>query len=433
VQAKNLLELVEEKSLVLGVVGLGYVGIPLAHSFVQAGVRVIGFDADTRRAAAASRAEKYLDHLPDKVFTDLSTSGRFSATSDMSRLSECNAVLICVPTPLGPHGEPDMSYIESSVEAVCNALTAGQLIVLESTTYPGTTREILAARVSEYFEVGVDVFVAYSPEREDPGRAIESSSVPKLIGGVDPASSRIATALYALAFDQVVPVSSAEVAEAAKILENTFRSVNIGLVNEMKSALMVMGVDIWEVVAAAATKPYGFMPFYPGPGVGGHCIPVDPFYLTWKAREFGHTPDLIELSGKINRAQPSYVVSRVAQGLNEASKPLRGSKVLIVGMAYKPNVGDTRESPSVEIAELLIASGAEVSYHDPHAPIMNELNLRSVALSKEELTNADAVVVLTAHDCVDWSLVARSASLVVDTRNALAPYEHDVKGQVLKA
>ncbi|MFM9995271.1 MAG: nucleotide sugar dehydrogenase [Phycisphaerales bacterium] len=416
----------------VGVVGLGYVGLPLAAAFHASGCRVLGFDTDHAKIEALTEGRNYLPHLGDTMTRSMASSGRFAATGDASRLGEADAVLICVPTPLGPHQEPDLSFVLNSARDIGRALRAGQLIVLESTTYPGTTRDellpaMLASRPpgSPPLVCGRDFFVAFSPEREDPGRATHTTrTTPKLVGGLDPASAELATLLYRRAVERVVTVSSAEVAEAAKILENVFRAVNIALVNEMKQILTPMGIDVWEVIEAAATKPFGFMPFHPGPGWGGHCIPIDPYYLTWKAREVGTPTRFIELAGEINTAMPHYVVERVVGALNDDGKPLKGSRVLVIGVAYKRDVGDMRETPAAEVIALLTERGAQVSYHDPHVPVFprmrrHNIELRSVDLADATVSGADCVVVVTDHSVIDWSRIAGLARLVVDTRNAM--------------
>ena len=420
----------------IGIIGLGYVGLPLAHALHEGGFRILGFDIDQSKIDALATGTNYLKHLGPEMTTVLSRSDRFHATTDFARLSEVDAAIICVPTPLGRHQEPDLSFVINSAKAIGRALRPGQLIVLESTTYPGTTRgDVLPAILGEAppqyvgLECGSDFFVAFSPEREDPGRKSHSTRTPPtLVGGLDPKSGALASMLYSRAIDQVVNVATAEVAEAAKILENVFRAVNIALVNELKMILSPMGIDVWDVIDAAATKPFGFMPFYPGPGLGGHCIPIDPYYLTWKAREVGKPTRFIELAGEINTGMPHYVVERVAEALNEDGKSIKGSKVLVVGLAYKPNVDDVRETPAAEILELLGERGAELSYHDPHVPVFPRMRryrmeMRSVELTPTALAEADCVLVVTNHTAVDWSLIAKSARLVVDTRNALRGLE----------
>lgn len=416
----------------VGVIGLGYVGLPVAHAMHAAGFRVIGFDIDRAKVEALAAGRAYLSHLGEALPRELGASDRFEATDDFTRLGEADAVLICVPTPLGPHQEPDLSYVLNSARAIGRSLRRGQLIVLESTTYPGTTRDelipaMLSARPAgaDALACGRDFFVAFSPEREDPGRTSHATrTTPRVVGGVDAASRDLAAALYGRAVERVVPVSSAEVAEAAKILENVFRAVNIALVNELKMILTPMGIDVWEVIEAASTKPFGFMPFFPGPGLGGHCIPIDPYYLTWKAREVGRVTRFIELAGEINTSMPAYVVERLAAALNERGRAMRGAGVMVLGVAYKPDVGDVRETPAAAIIDLLHERGAVVCYHDPHVPAFprmrrHAIDLRSVALTPESLRRADAAVVVTHHSAIDWRLVATHAPLVVDTRNAL--------------
>lgn len=422
-----------EGRALVGVVGLGYVGLPLAHALHEGGLPILGFDIDRAKIDALGEGRNYLVHLGPEMTRTLAASGRFEATADFARLAEADVIIVCLPTPLGRHHEPDLSYVVKAGEQIGRTLRAGQLIALESTTYPGTTREdfleaILAARPegARGLECGRDFFVAFSPEREDPGRKSHSTrTIPKLVGGLDERSTELAAMLYEKGVERVVRVSSAEVAEAAKLLENIFRSVNIALVNEMKMILSAMGIDVWEVIAAASTKPFGFMPFYPGPGLGGHCIPIDPFYLTWKAKEFGHHTRFIELAGQINNAMPHYVIERVKDGLNESGRPLRGSKVLVLGLAYKPDVDDVRETPAAEIIKLLFEHGADVSYHDPHVPLFAgmrkymEYRMHSVPLTPAALAEADCVLVVTNHKAIDWSLVAKHSRLVVDSRNAL--------------
>ena len=438
-QASHLARLVRERKAIVGVVGLGYVGLPLAHAFVRAGLRVIGFDVDPKKIDDLGTGRPYLDHLGEHMFRDLADARGFEATTDMGRLGEPDVVLVAVPTPLGRHYEPDLKYVTGVAADLAKVLRSGQLIVLESTTYPGTTRDdFVPILASSGLTVGQDVFVAYSPEREDPGRPIDSVAIPKLVGGLDELSGQLAVDVYALAFEKVIPVSSAEVAESAKLLENIFRAVNIALVNEMKVVLTDLGVDVWEVIDAASTKPFGFMPFYPGPGLGGHCIPIDPFYLTWKAKEVGRPVEFIELAGLVNHRMPAYVIDRLAEGLNDAGKPVRGARVLVVGLAYKANVGDVRESPSFELIELLRKRGAEVDYHDPHVPHTqpmrrHDLRMESVALDERTVGSYDAVLISTAHASVDYELLARNAKLVVDTRNAMAPWADVLAGRLVKA
>jgi UDP-N-acetyl-D-glucosamine dehydrogenase len=445
--AQDLRAKIADRTAIVGIVGLGYVGLPLADALHAGGLRVLGFDIDQTKIDHLERGENYLKHLGADMTERLSESDRFDATVDFGRLDEPDVVLVCVPTPVGPHLEPDLSYVINTAEAIGRRLRAGQLVVLESTTYPGTTREdfipamLNAAKEGGRggFETGKDVFVAFSPEREDPGRKSHTTtSIPKLVGGVDPVSTELACALYAHGVTHVVPVSSADVAEAAKILENVFRAVNIALVNELKMVFDVMGIDVWEVIAAASTKPFGFMPFYPGPGLGGHCIPIDPFYLTWKAREHGRATRFIELAGEINRGMPEWVVAKTAEALNGDSKSVKNSKIIVVGLAYKPNVDDTRETPAAEIIELLAERGAKVSYHDPLVPVFPNMrayqfDMKSVPLDEATLRNADCVLIVTDHEVTDWDAIATHAPLIVDTRNAMGRAGVPVRGRLLKA
>jgi UDP-N-acetyl-D-glucosamine dehydrogenase len=444
--AEAFLERIETGRALVGVIGLGYVGLPLAHALHRGGLPVLGFDIDEQKVEMLARGENYLKHLGAEMTRTLAQSDRFEATSDFSRLGECDCVVVCVPTPLGAHREPDLSYVLNSARAIGRTLRKGQLISLESTTYPRTTRdEFLPAMLEAAGErgrslrCGEDFFVAFSPEREDPGRKDhDTATIPKLVGGLDDESTRLAAAMYRKGVTQVVEVGSAEVAEAAKLLENIFRAVNIAMVNEMKVILSAMGIDVWEVIRAASTKPFGFMPFYPGPGLGGHCIPIDPFYLTWKAKEVGRPTRFIELAGEINTDMPRYVVERVALALNERGKPVRGSRVLVLGLAYKPDVDDTRESPSFELIEHLLDLGAQVEYSDPHVPVApkvrrHDLKMASVTLTPENLKRYDCVLVSTHHAAFDWATVAKHAALVVDTRDALRAFERDMGSRLVRA
>ncbi len=422
----ELLKKIESNTAVIGVIGLGYVGLPLLRAFHQAGFPVLGFDVDPAKIQALSRGENYLRHLGADFITEMSRSRRFAATADVKRLGEADAVISCVPTPLGTHLEPDLSFVERSADDIAATLRRGQLIVLESSTYPRTTREVMLPRFeARGLKLGQDFFVAYSPEREDPGRRDHNTqTIPKLVGGLDPISGDIAVALYRKAIAQVIPVSTAEVAEAAKLLENIYRAVNIALVNEMKLVLSAMGIDIWEVVDAAKTKPFGFQAFYPGPGLGGHCIPIDPYYLTWKAREVGLPTRFIELAGEINRQMPAHVVRQTGLALNTRGKAVKGSRVLVLGLAYKPNVDDVRESPSFELIEELEHLGAKVDYNDPHVPAphrmrRHDLQMKSVPLTAESLGSYDCVLIATDHAVYDWQMIANSAKLIVDTRGAM--------------
>lgn len=425
--ASQLEEKIQSRTATVGVVGLGYVGLPLLRAFFRAGFPVLGYDVDQEKIDMLHSGESYLKHLGSDFAKDMAQSDKFSATADPTKLGEADVIILCVPTPLGKHGEPDMSYIKRSTEMVAKVLRKGQLITLESTTYPGTTRGDCVPILAETgLQCGQDYFVAYSPEREDPGRQDHSTqTIPKLVGGVDETSGKLATMLYSAAIAEVVPVDNAEVAEAAKLLENIYRCVNIALVNELKPVLSSMGIDVWKVVDAAKTKPFGFQAFYPGPGLGGHCIPIDPYYLTWKAREFGHHTRFIELAGEVNNSMPGYVIRRTMEALNELGKAMRGAKVLVVGLAYKPDVDDVRETPAAEIIKLLFEHGADVTYHDPHVPLFAgmrkymEYRMHSAPLDQDTVKNADCVLIVTDHTAIDWQLIADNARLVVDTRNAM--------------
>ena len=424
--AESLAERIESKKAVIGVIGLGYVGLPLMAAFHRAGFAVIGFDVDQKKIDALHRGENYLQHLGASMVSDMHGGGRFDATVDPGRLGECDVIISCVPTPLGHHLEPDLSFVENCADDIAKTLRPGQLIVLESSTYPRTTRELMLPRFeARGLKCGVDFFLAYSPEREDPGRKdFNTQTIPKLVGGIDPASGEVAAAIYRKAIKEVILVSTAEVAEAAKLLENIYRAVNIALVNEMKMVLTAMDIDIWDVVKAASTKPFGFQAFYPGPGLGGHCIPIDPFYLTWKAREVGLPTRFIELAGEVNRGMPEYVVQRTMLALNQRGKAINGSRILVLGLAYKPDVDDVRESPSFELIEKLTSLGGKVDFHDPHVTATHkmrhhDLQMRSIQLTNDAIAGYDCVLIATHHSAYDWQAVADHARLVVDTRNAL--------------
>jgi len=435
--APNLAAKINDRTAVVGIIGLGYVGLPLAMAFVERGIRVIGYDLDPAKPARLARGESYIKHLGSDRVVAMANSGRFEATCDFARLAEPDAILICVPTPLTQQREPDMSYVEASSRQVAAALRPGQLVVLESTTYPGTTDELVRGILEAGGLVcGTDFFLAFSPEREDPGREdYTTTTTPKVVGGVDETSGDLAQALYDLIIATTVRVSSARAAEASKLTENIFRAVNIALVNELKVVYDRMGIDVWEVLDAASTKPFGFMRFNPGPGWGGHCIPLDPFYLSWKARETGAAPKFIELAGDINVEMPHYVVTKLQLALNERRKAVKGSKVLVLGIAYKRDIDDPRESPAFEIIDLLVSLGAEVSYHDPHIPIAPKMRtwphlpeMHSLPLTVETLAGCDAVVIVTDHRAVDYDLVAAHAPLIVDTRGIYrAPRPNVVK------
>ncbi|XUO83169.1 UDP-N-acetyl-D-glucosamine 6-dehydrogenase [Halomonas sp. KM007] len=430
----KLIEKLQQKDAVIGIVGLGYVGLPLMLRYNAIGFRVLGIDIDQEKVDRLNAGQSYIEHISSHMVAQAVQTG-FEATSDFQRIAEVDAIILCVPTPLNKYREPDMSFVINTVDALKPYLREGQVVSLESTTYPGTTEEELLPRVQEDgLVVGESIFLVYSPEREDPGNPdFETRTIPKVVGGHTQACLDVGMALYNSAIDQVIPVSSTKAAEMTKLLENIHRAVNIGLVNEMKVVADRMGIDIFEVVDAAATKPFGFTPYYPGPGLGGHCIPIDPFYLTWKAREYGLHTRFIELSGEVNRAMPEYVVGKLMDGLNEHGKALKNSRVLVLGIAYKKNVDDMRESPSVEIMELIEAKGAEVAYSDPHVPIFPKMRehhfeLASVELSAESLASFDAVVLATDHDRFDFELIQRHAKLIVDSRGTYrAPAAHIIK------
>jgi UDP-N-acetyl-D-glucosamine dehydrogenase len=425
--AERLAARLEAREARVAVVGLGYVGLPLAETFAWGGYPVIGFDIDAGKIARLREGQSYIGHICPERVAELNNSGRFEPTDDPARFVEADAVVICVPTPLGEAREPDLSYIENTGRTLMPHLRQGQLVVLESSTYPGTTEEVLQPILEESgLRAGRDFFLAYSPEREDPGnRDFATRNIPKVVGGLTEDCRRLAVALYEPVVDGVVPVSSVRVAEACKILENTYRAVNIALVNELKGVFTAMGIDVWEVIEAAKTKPFGFQAFYPGPGLGGHCIPIDPFYLTWAARKLGLNTRFIELAGEVNTAMPQYVVDRVVEALNDDGKPVRGSKVCVLGVAYKKDVDDPRESPAFPILEALEGRGAVVSYSDPHVPTLprmrhHRLRMDSTPLSREFLAAQDCVVIVTDHARFDYDFVVAHAPLVIDTRNAAA-------------
>lgn len=408
----------------IGVIGLGYAGLPLACSFADAGFKVVGLDIDERKVQELTAGRSYIAHISPQRISDLLSTGRLSPTSDFSQLAKCDAAIICVPTPLGDGREPDLRHVANTAKAVSQYLHRGELVVLESTTYPGTTEELILPILEESgLRISEDFFLAFSPEREDPGNKDYSTrTIPKIVGGVTEPSRRVAIAAYGEVVERVIPVSSARVAEAAKLLENIYRCVNIAMINELKMLFERMNIDTWEVVKAASTKPFGFTPFYPGPGMGGHCIPVDPFYLSWKARQYDFHTRFIELAGEINTALPAHVVARIIDGLNLQGKALKDANILLVGAAYKPNVDDVRESPSLAIIRLLHAKLARVSYHDPFVPRLRsrylEREMISVDLTPETISASDAVVIVTNHTNIDYDLIVRHAALVVDTRNA---------------
>lgn len=420
-----LLSRIESRTALVGIIGLGYVGLPLARAFSRAGFRVLGFDVDSAKVAKLNSGRSYIQAIPDDEIRQMRSVG-FEATDAFSRLDEPEAILICVPTPLTEAREPDLTFVINSAQSVASRLRRGQLVVLESTTYPTTTRQVLLPVLARtHLMVGEDYFLAFSPEREDPGNTTHSvQTIPKVVGGHDEASGDVACALYSAIVPRVVRVSSPEVAEACKILENTYRAVNIALVNEMKVLYDRMGIDVWEVIDAAKTKPFGFQAFYPGPGLGGHCIPIDPFYLTWVARHYGMSTRFIELAGEVNTSMPAFVVGKVADALNDRGLPVKGSKVAILGMAYKKDVDDPRESPGFELMDLLLKKGALVTYNDPYIPTLPRMRhwphlaMASTPLTEHYLTEQDCVLIATDHSAYDYEWIVSCAKLVVDTRNA---------------
>ena len=439
--AEQLQSRLDGRTAHAAIIGLGYVGLPLAMAVARGGLRVTGFDVDPAKPPLLNAGKSYIGAVTDSDLAKQVGAKKFAATNDFTRLGDCDVIVICVPTPLNRHREPDLSYIEASGRQIAQTLRPGQLVVLESTTYPGTTREVLKPILEETGLVcGKDFFLGFSPEREDPGNAsFETVTIPKVVAGLGPEASKLVQNFYAGTVKQVVPVSSPEVAEAVKITENVFRAVNIALVNELKVIFDAMGIDVWEVIDAAKTKPFGFMPFYPGPGLGGHCIPIDPFYLTWKSREFELPTRFIELAGEINLAMPRYVVEKLALALDSRHrKALTGAQVLILGLSYKKNIPDIRESPTFKLMELLEQRGAAVDYHDPHVPEIpptrehaNYTGRKSVVLNAKSLSSYDAVLISTDHDAVDYATVSKHSRLVVDTRNVLVKHgltgEHHVK------
>ena len=430
----NLISRFEKRSAIIGIVGLGYVGLPLMLRFVDVGFAVLGIDIDVSKVNQLNQGQSYIEHISAESISAARTKG-FEATTDFSRASEPDALVICVPTPLNAYREPDLSFVLNTVEALVPHMRVGQIMSLESTTYPGTTDEELKPRLeSRGFKVGNDIFLVYSPEREDPGNPnFETRTIPKICGGTTPACQQAGIALYSTAIDQVVPVSSTRAAELTKLLENIHRAVNIGLVNEMKIIADKMDIDIHEVIRAAATKPFGFTAYYPGPGLGGHCIPIDPFYLTWKAREYGIHTRFIELAGEINSDMPRWVIGKVTDALNDRGRSVKGCKVLVLGIAYKKNVDDMRESPSVELMEILRDKGAEVSYSDPHVPAFPKMrehhfDLESVTLTSDAVAAYDVIILATNHKAFDYQLIQQHAKLIVDTRGVyLEPLPNVVK------
>ena len=421
------IEKIRKRTARVGVIGLGYVGLPLVREFVRSGFHVTGFDTDPRKVASLEKGRSYIKHFPSKMIRDMMKTGRFVPTADFGKLKKVECIIVCVPTPLNQHREPDLTYVFDTARTISGYLRKGQLVVLESTTYPGTTDEEMR-RILEGpgLRAGRDFYLAYSPEREDPGNPdFSTSGIPKVVGGYSEECLKTARALYDTIVVKTVPVSSTRVAEATKLFENIFRAVNIALVNELKMLFDRMGINVWEVIETASTKPFGFMPFYPGPGLGGHCIPIDPFYLTWKARQYDFNTQFIELAGQINSFMPYYVVHRIADALNEKGKGLRGSKILILGIAYKKDVDDVRESPSLKLIELLAEKGAVVDYNDPHVTKTHKMRrydfkMNSVPLTAAGLKRYDCVVISTDHSAYDYGFIVGHSRLVVDTRNATA-------------
>ncbi|WP_339733711.1 nucleotide sugar dehydrogenase [uncultured Gimesia sp.] len=424
--AHQLEQAIKDKTAIIGIIGLGYVGLPLIDAFVNSGFKAMGFDVDQNKVDQLQAGKSYIQHIPSKTVSGWLEKKQFESTTDLSRMKEADALLICVPTPLTTSRDPDLSYVENTAKAIAESLRPGQLIVLESTTYPTTTRDILLPILdSKGLKIGEDYYLAYSPEREDPGNPdFSAAGIPKVVGGMEENSLRIAAALYEHAVVNVVSVSSPEVAEACKILENTYRAVNIAMVNELKTLFDRMGIDVWEVIDAAKTKPFGFQAFYPGPGLGGHCIPIDPFYLSWLARKEGLTTRFIELAGEVNTRMPRYVIDRLAEFLNEQSKPLKGSKICMLGVAYKKDVDDPRESPSFHLLDLLLERGVDFTYNDPHIPSLPKMRhhnvpaMESQELTPEYLAAQDCVLIATDHSAYDYDFIVKHSGMILDTRNA---------------
>lgn len=422
---KSLLKKIEDKKAIVGIIGLGYVGLPLVLEFNASGFDIIGFDLDDNKCKSLLNSKTYIKHIPNEKLEALNKSKKFKATSDFSQMKKCDVLIICVPTPLNANREPDLTYVENTVREIRKTLRKGQLISLESTTYPGTTDELMLPILEESkLKVGQDFFLAYSPEREDPGNLnFNTRTIPKVIGGTTKKCGNLVEKLYSFVVDQVVRVSGSREAEMTKLLENIFRSVNIALVNELKIVAHKMDIDIWQVIDAAKTKPFGFMPFYPGPGIGGHCIPIDPFYLAWKAREYNISTRFIELAGEINSSMPTYTINKTAEALNQKGKALKGSRIMVLGAAYKTNVDDMRESPSLELIELLRAAGSKVEYSDPHIPKLpptrkHKLDMKSKPLTKKNLEKTDAIIISTSHSAFDYDFIVEHAPLIIDARNA---------------
>jgi UDP-N-acetyl-D-glucosamine dehydrogenase len=436
----DLLNKIKSRHAIVGVIGLGYIGLPLTIEFGKACFQVIGFDLDEKKIKKLNEGRSYIRHIPSEGIKSLNRNGNFKATTDFSMLCKTDCIVICVPTPLNEHREPDLSYVFNTTRTIAEHLHKGQLIVLESTTYPGTTDEDVREILEETgLKAGKDFYLAYSPERENPGnKDFTTSTTPKVVGGYSRDCLRTAKALYDSIVINTVPVTSTKVAEATKLLENIYRAVNIALVNEMKMLFDRMGIDIWEVIEASKTKPFGFQAFYPGPGLGGHCIPIDPFYLTWKAKEYNFPTRFIELAGEINTSIPLYVVNKIADALNERGKSIKGSKILILGLAYKKDVDDVRESPSLELIELLKNKGAKVDYNDPYVPRTHkmrryDLKMSSVPLTEKNLKRYDCVVISTNHSLYDYGFIAKHSRLIVDTRNAMKGFHNTAKRKTVKA
>lgn len=434
----KLLDMIKKRTARIGIIGLGYVGLPLAIHFGQKGFHVTGFDLDSRKIDKILHGESYIKHIPATTIREMTDAKQFDVTIDFTRLSEVDCILICVPTPLSDKMEPDLSYLLETTETITSNLRLGQLIVLESTTYPGTTEEMLLPRLlSSDIEVGQDFFLAFSPEREDPGnKKFTATNTPKVVGGITSSCLEVATALYS-SITRSVPVSSTQAAELTKLLENTFRSVNIALVNELKILAHKMGIDLFEVIEAAATKPFGYTPFYPGPGLGGHCIPIDPFYLAWKAKEYDFSTRFIQLAGEINVSMPYYVIEKTVEALNTNKKSLNGSRILILGIAYKKDVDDDRESPGYAIMKMLLEKGAMVSYNDPWIPKLHttrkyNFQMESTPITQEILSEMDAVIIVTDHSDYDFDEIVRHSNLVIDTRNATKGIK-EAKGKIVMA
>ena len=430
---------IESKTVRIGILGLGYVGLPLAREFANAGIKVLGFDIDEKKVKVLNTGKSIIKNIPHSEVRNMVNAKKFTATTHFSRIKDVDAMLICVPTPLTENREPEMKYVINSCRTIAKFLQRDQLISLESTTYPGTTRELMAPILeTSGLKAGKDFYLAYSPEREDPGnKNFTTRTIPKVVGGLTDKCLKIAQKVYELAIETIVPVSSVEAAEATKILENVYRCINIAMVNELKMVFDRMDINVWEVIRAAGTKPFGFSPFYPGPGLGGHCIPIDPFYLTWKARQFGMPTRFIELAGEINTNMPHYVIARTMDALNDQKKSLRGSKILVLGLAYKPDVDDVRESPSLELIILLREKGAKVDYNDPYIPATHkqrryDLQMKSKSLSAAMLKTYDAVLISTNHSDYDYNWIVKHSKLVIDTRNATANVKEG-KGKTVRS